>query len=405
MSTPHALALLGLTCLPSLASLPAAIQDPATQEPATQEPAPKASEIPADTKLITLPSGLQYSILKPGAEGAETPRMGDRVTVHYTGWLTDGTKFDSSRQKGPLTTALGEVVEGWNEGLLYCPVGAQIKLTIPPTLGYGDKDSGPIPANSTLVFEVELLSIDKRSMPFVAWPTDEALIQRDAETGLAWHVIEPGRGEPLTGRTAVLDFALHNLGGGFVASSASQRVGQLSVGGGAPRFRFLANAPAHLREGARVLFNVPPDLAFGATELPNLPANSPSLWQVEVMQVAPAFELPSETELVTTASGLQYKLLEAGTGATPKPTSSVTAHYTGWLTNGTKFDSSWDRGQPIDFSLQGVVKGWTEGLQLVKEGGRILLVIPPALGYGAQDKGKIPPNSTLVFVVDLVKTN
>jgi len=95
-----------------------------------------------------------------------------------------------------------------------------------------------------------------------------------------------------------------------------------------------------------------------------------------------------------------------GTGAQPKPTDKVEVHYTGWLPDGTEFDSSRKRGQTITFPLNGVIKGWTEGVGGMKEGGRRWLVIPASLGYGARGAGgSIPPNATLVFDVELVKVN
>jgi FKBP-type peptidyl-prolyl cis-trans isomerase len=106
--------------------------------------------------------------------------------------------------------------------------------------------------------------------------------------------------------------------------------------------------------------------------------------------------------VVTTASGLQIETLTAGTGDTPKATDRVKVHYVGTLVDGTKFDSSRDRGEPITFPLDGVIKGWGEGLQLMKVGEKARLVIPPSLGYGAEGAGSIPPNSTLVFEVELL---
>jgi FKBP-type peptidyl-prolyl cis-trans isomerase len=106
----------------------------------------------------------------------------------------------------------------------------------------------------------------------------------------------------------------------------------------------------------------------------------------------------------TTASGLQYEVLKEGTGATPKPTDKVTVHYTGTLLDGTKFDSSMDRGEPVTFGVNQVIAGWTEALQLMKVGGKYKLYVPPALGYGPQGagNGEIGPNSLLVFEVELL---
>jgi peptidylprolyl isomerase len=105
-----------------------------------------------------------------------------------------------------------------------------------------------------------------------------------------------------------------------------------------------------------------------------------------------------------TASGLKYVIVNEGSGPSPVPTSQVTVHYKGMLTDGTKFDSSYDRGQTIKFGLYQVIPGWTEGLQLMKPGGKGYFLIPPQLGYGDRGAGNvIPPNSTLVFVVELFK--
>lgn len=108
----------------------------------------------------------------------------------------------------------------------------------------------------------------------------------------------------------------------------------------------------------------------------------------------------------TTASGLQYKVTQPGTGKKPAATSVVTVHYTGKLLDGKVFDSSVERGEPIEFPLNQVIPGWTEGLQLMKEGEKATLYIPSQLAYGEQGvPGTIPANSTLVFDVELIKVN
>lgn len=107
----------------------------------------------------------------------------------------------------------------------------------------------------------------------------------------------------------------------------------------------------------------------------------------------------------TTASGLQYKVVQEGTGKKPGPTDNVTVHYTGMLTDGRIFDSSVERGQPITFPLNRVIAGWTEGLQLMSEGSKYTLFIPSNLGYGAYGApgSIIGPNATLIFDVELIK--
>ena len=106
--------------------------------------------------------------------------------------------------------------------------------------------------------------------------------------------------------------------------------------------------------------------------------------------------------VVTTASGLQYEVLESGDGATPGPQDIVTAHYHGTFIDGRVFDSSVDRGEPLAIAVDRVIGGWTEGLQLMKVGGKWRLFIPPDLAYGENGMGGIGPNETLIFEVELL---
>ena len=109
-------------------------------------------------------------------------------------------------------------------------------------------------------------------------------------------------------------------------------------------------------------------------------------------------------EFVTTSSGLQYRIMNEGSGDdSPGPESLVSVHYRGKLTNGLEFDSSYKRNQPASFPVNGVILGWTEALQLMKEGDKWELIIPPDLGYGSKGGGNIiPPDSTLIFEVELL---
>jgi len=110
---------------------------------------------------------------------------------------------------------------------------------------------------------------------------------------------------------------------------------------------------------------------------------------------------PSE---VRTASGLRYVDLVEGTGPNPQPGQLVSVNYTGTLENGTKFDSSYDLGKPMEYRLgvQSMIKGWDEGVRTMKVGGKRRLIVPPYLGYGPQRNGSIPPNSTLIFEIELL---
>lgn len=128
--------------------------------------------------------------------------------------------------------------------------------------------------------------------------------------------------------------------------------------------------------------------------------------QTETVSTVESSEQVTENKIITTASGLKYIDLQEGTGATPKTGQIVVVHYTGTLEDGTKFDSSRDRGQPFQFRIGvgQVIKGWDEGVSSMKVGGRRQLIIPPELGYGARGVGGvIPPNATLIFDVELIR--
>lgn len=126
----------------------------------------------------------------------------------------------------------------------------------------------------------------------------------------------------------------------------------------------------------------------------------------DLMEDNMAQEAAADGSVVTTDSGLQYEVITEGDGATPQPGQRVFVHYVGTLEDGTKFDSSRDRGRPFDFTIgQGqVIKGWDEGVGMMQVGDRRKLIIPPDLGYGARGAGGvIPPNATLIFDVELLR--
>ncbi len=119
-------------------------------------------------------------------------------------------------------------------------------------------------------------------------------------------------------------------------------------------------------------------------------------------QIDPGADSEPVGETVATKSGLQITMLKEGTGPSPKASDRVEVHYHGTFEDGTVFDSSVDRGKTATFPLRRVIKCWTEGLQLMKVGGKARLVCPPNIAYGSRSKGKIPANSTLYFDVELI---
>jgi peptidylprolyl isomerase len=167
---------------------------------------------------------------------------------------------------------------------------------------------------------------------------------------------------------------------------------------------------ALMQVGEKAKLVIPPDLGYGARGAGDvIPPDATLTFEVELISIVPgAPEAPSdlnEEDYVTTDTGLKFHDLATGAGASPETGQRVTAHYTGWLEDGTKFDSSLDRGEPFTFVLGvgQVIAGWDEGIATMKVGGKRQLVIPPELAYGEKGAGGvIPPDATLIFEVELV---
>lgn len=243
-------------------------------------------------------SGLFYTVEEKGSGAAVIP--GNMVKVHYTGRLLDGTKFDSSVDRGePLQFPIGQgrVIPGWDEGIPLFAVGGKGTLYIPSGLAYGDRGfPGSIPANSVLIFDIEVVD-----------------------------AFDPA-----------------------VAEAKAKAEGEVVI-------------QAYLKDKG-----------------------------LQAQQ---------------TESGLYYVINEPGTGEKAAAGKTVSVHYTGKFLDGSEFDSSVKRGEPISFPLgRGqVIKGWDEGLTYFATGGKGMLIIPPHLGYGSQARGPIPANSVLVFDVEMVE--
>ncbi len=240
-----------------------------------------------DTTSMMLESGLQIEVYEEG-DGV-LPQMGQKVTVHYKGMLENGQVFDESYGRGePISfqIGIGQVIPGWEQGIGQLSKGSKAKLTIPANLAYGAQERPGIPANSILIFEVDVIDIQDGPQP-------------------------------------------------------------------------IAHEP----------------------------------WSSDGL------------ELNTTNSGLEYYIIEEGNGPKTEAGRTVSVHYHGMLEDGTKFDSSYERGEPIEFPLGvgQVIPGWDEGISLLNVGTKAKLIIPSHLAYGERGAGGvIPPNATLIFDVEVV---
>lgn len=350
--------------------------------------------IPECKDMKTTASGLQIGELKPGREEAK-PTADDTVEVHYVGWLMNGTKFDSSHERGrPMRFPLKGVIKGWTEGVQLMSPGGKYKLIVPPELAYGDQDNGVIPPKSTLIFEVELLKVVQ--MPKLP-PAGKPEEQQKLPCGVKYQVVKVGTGAQVgDGEGVGLKYALFEPEGRLMDCSENQG-GQLLGGTKATLpFPFLQELVGVMKQGDIVRLEIP------AKTVPSISRDT--VWTIELVGVhkMPKFRALDAAKTQTTKSGLKYEIIKQGEGKMPTAKDTVEALYTGWLPDGTMFDSAHARGMATEFPLSGVIPGWTEGLQLMKTGGTFLFEIPGELAYGANGSPpKIGPNQTLIFLVEL----
>lgn len=251
------------------------------------------------------------------------------------------------------------------------------------------------------------------------------------ESGLQYRVINAGQGEtPTIDHIVKLQFTGTLVDGTtFGSTRQGEEPGEPALFDIRSLFPGWAEALQMMKVGDRWELTMPSELAFGETGVPQafIPPNATIILDVELTGFMTRDEAIAQAEaeeakmkeeqlafletnkenegVVTTDSGLQYKVLTAGTGKSPSETSMVTVHYRGTMIDGAEFDSSYKRGEPTSFPLNGVIKGWTEGLQLMKEGGKYEFYIPYDLAYGERGSRSIPPFATLIFEVELISVD
>jgi FKBP-type peptidyl-prolyl cis-trans isomerase len=372
------------------------------------ETPPDVKAAPADAEKTA--SGLASKVLKKGT-GTVKPEAQDEVTVHYSGWTTDGKMFDSSVQRGqPTSFPLNGVIKGWTEGLQLMVEGEKRRFWIPADLAYGENPGGGRPGG-LLVFDVELISIKAGPKPPPV-PEDVAAAPADAEksaSGLASKVITKGTGTAKPGPADIVQFkfSMWSTDGKLLGSSGEDSptipLDKLNIKG-------LAEGIQLMVAGEKRRLWIPAALAFGDPAPQGAPSG-PITAEIELLSIKEAPKPPPVPEDVAaapadaekTASGLSSKVLTKGTGTTkPIATDTVEVHYSGWTTDGKMFDSSVARGETTSFPLNGVIKGWTEGLQLMVEGEKRRFWIPANLAYG-ENPGGGRPGGLLVFDVELIK--
>lgn len=372
---------------------------------------PPATPLPTITLegAKTTSSGLQY--LEEVAGTGAAPKAGDLITMQFIASLADGTELVNTYTDGQPATVVwgkGNLLPGWEEGVGLMKAGGKAKLLLPPELAFGAAGTGGIPANSQIVLEVELLKVEAAPMP----TTVSADKLTTTASGLQYYDITMGGGTEAVAKTTVFtDYTIWvktDTGYDFISTSKSDKPLSFVVGRGDTVFPGWEEGVTGMKVGGKRLLIVPPALGLGEQATGGIPANSTLVLEIALTDVKEP-RVPTKVDskdFTTTASGLKYYDIKVGTGAEPVTGQTVTVHYTGWLEDGTQFDSSVDRDQPFSFVIgQGnVIPGWDEGVATMKVGGVRQLVIPAELAYGAQGSGSvIPPNATLIFEVELLE--
>ncbi len=371
------------------------------------------TDIPPTPEPITLDgatttdSGLQFLEITKGS--GRSPEDGDLISMLFTGSLPDGTVFtNSSASETPISAVFGreQLLPGWEEGLAMMEAGGIAKMVLPPELAFGEEGFGMIPPNSQIILEVELLTVEVPPQPSAV--ADDDFVSTDS--GLQYADLTEGKGDAAELESIVsTHFTIWVQGDEeheFVFSSEDGDPVAFIVGGGTV-FPGWEEGVLSMKQGGKRQLVIPPDLALGEAGGNGIPPNATVVMEIELVEVREPAKMTEvdEEDYTTTESGLKYYDLVEGDGDMPETGQTVVVHYTGWLEDGTQFDSSLNRGTPFTFTLgQGsVIAGWDEGVATMKVGGKRQLVIPSDLAYGDQGSGgTIPPGATLIFEVELL---
>lgn len=390
--------------------------------------------------IVVTESGLQYKVIKEGT--GEQAKTNSSVKVHYTGTFIDGKVFDSSVERGqPASFSLNNVIKGWQEAISLMRVGARHMIYVPTALAYGEKAPAGIPQNAVLIFDVELLEVSEF--------TEEDLVKMSYAYGyfaggsiakVSLDSAETDTRQFLTGfmmgfkgdekafkiaqdvlnarldtskvetTSSIDDKTLVAQSLGFTSSFVMAK--NLSVALDDFNRQALAvgytdalnGADAQVKkeemQAALDKYFTPKEKAAQEAEQAKIAILAKeSLAKGEIFRK----ENAKKADVKQTESGLQYEVLRKGYGPKALAENIVKVHYHGTLIDGTVFDSSIDRGEPVSFPLKNVIKGWQEAVQLMNEGAKFRIVLPAALAYGNNPVGNIPPGSTLIFEVELIE--
>ncbi len=434
-------------------------QNAKTTKPASKQPTTKTAAKPA-TKPTTKPAakgaagftttetGLQYKIVKHGT-GKRNPALGDHLEMHIKVHIKDSVLFDSRKMNNnkPVPfqvqkpTFKGDPIEGFMK--LVAGDSALLKLPVDSILNQTKQVMPGMKPGDLLEYEVVLLSVMSDD-EFKAEQTKKLELQKTIDdvkisdyltknnikaqktaSGLYYTVSTEGTGNlAKNGQTVKVNYTGRILGSNEAFDSNTDpkfsHVEPFGVElGTGSVIKGWDEGLALLKKGSKATFYIPSGLAYGSQDRsPQIPANSVLVFDVEVVDITTQAEADEKAlqEYFTknkiqpqkTASGIYYKIIKEGTGEKPKEGEKVSVSYKGTTLDGNKFDANVDSNfvcnRPFSFPLgKGqVIKGWDEGIGLLKKGTRAMLYIPSTLAYGRRSPtAAIPPNSCLVFEVEL----
>ncbi len=405
-------------------------------------------------KATKTDSGIYYIIEEEGEEEASATKG---IMMHYSARLLNDEVFDASADDYPINFRPERFIKGYEEAVGLMKSGAKGKFIIPSALAYGDKSPDGIPPNSPLVYDIEWLTaeevaqekakakekaeaearakVEKEDADMQAYLKEQGLYDKAQKTdsGIYYIMEKEGEGEHPTPSETITAHYHGMLLDGTVFDSSVER--------GQP-FKFelgrvikgWQEAMTMMKPGGKGKFVIPSALAYGERGAGKvIPPNTPLVFDIELFSPEQAARLEAEAEekakaqallqaekddalikahltklgISNTAkrsdSGIYYIMEKEGAGISPSISDKVKVHYHGTLLDGTVFDSSVERGEPIEFGLGQVVKGWQEAIPLLKPGGKATFYIPSGLCYGPNPRpgGKIKPNDVLVFEVEL----